>query len=320
VDKTGTLTMNKMILDALYAEGQYYEVGAGQHRPLPEHFHPLLEFAYLASQRDPFDPLESEIKAAILKFLSDSDHIHHAWHLVRQYPLSKELLALSQVWESANQQEYIIAAKGAPEAIADLCHLPAEEKQGVLAEVQKMSGQGLRVLGVAKAEIKRAALPAEQHDFEFCFIGLLGFVDPVRPTVAASLSECYSAGIKVKMITGDYPGTARHIAKQIGLRDPEENIFARVVPEQKLSIVNTLKASGEIVAMTGDGVNDAPALKAAHIGIAMGERGTDVAREAADIVLLGDDYPHCRVGLFAGAVQDAADPFARAHRLFGIDY
>jgi len=165
---------------------------------------------------------------------------------------------------------------------------------------------------VAKANFKTDFLPEGQHDFEFEFAGLLGFIDPVRPSVSKSLKECYTAGIRVIMITGDYPGTASHIARQIGLKDPERyitgpelasmpkeelqtkikttNIFARVVPEQKLEIVNALKQNGEVVAMTGDGVNDAPALKSAHIGISMGERGTDVARESSAIVLLNDDF------------------------------
>lgn len=175
-----------------------------------------------------------------------------------------------------------------------------------------MANTGLRLLGVAKASYQDDTLPEKQHDFEFEFIGLLGFVDPVRPSVAQSVKECYTAGIRVIMITGDYSGTAQHIARQIGLKDPDKyitgpelasmdqtelaekikttNIFARVVPEQKLAIVNALKLNGEVVAMTGDGVNDAPALKSAHIGIAMGERGTDVARESAAIVLLNDDF------------------------------
>ena len=189
-----------------------------------------------------------------------------------------------------------------------------------------MATQGLRVLGVAKASVLEtpptflpphpslnpAHLPEKQHDFPFQFIGLVGLSDPVRPTVSAAIQECYTAGVRVVMITGDYPATAQAIARQIGLRqmgatitgveldqmsDAElqqriqnTNIFARAVPEQKLRLVNALKTKGEVVAMTGDGVNDAPALKAAQIGIAMGERGTDVAREAAALVLLDDDF------------------------------
>jgi Ca2+-transporting ATPase len=175
-----------------------------------------------------------------------------------------------------------------------------------------MAKEGLRIIGVAKSEFKKADLPGEQHDFKFEYIGLIGLADPVRPGVAEAVKDCHTAGIRVVMITGDYPVTARNIADQIGLRhldgimtgseldamsDDElkrrigsVNIFARVVPEQKLRIVNALKDNGEIVAMTGDGVNDAAALKSAHIGIAMGGRGTDVAREAAALVLLDDDF------------------------------
>jgi P-type Ca2+ transporter type 2C len=175
-----------------------------------------------------------------------------------------------------------------------------------------MAGEGLRVLGVAKAYFEKQKLPTSQHDFDFYLVGLIGMADPVRETVPCAIDECYTAGIRVVMITGDYPATACNIARQIGLKNPDNvitgpeleklgpeklaerirtvNIFSRVVPEQKLLIVDALKANGEVVAMTGDGVNDAPALKSAHIGIAMGERGTDVARESSDLVLLNDDF------------------------------
>lgn len=310
VDKTGTLTLNRMILNSLFSKGEYCELDKNE--CLLEKFHELLEFGYLASQRDPFDPLEKEIKRNTEKFLSNTEHIHEEWKTVREYPLSKNLLALSNVWKSPDSGNYVIATKGAPEAIFDLCHLSEAEKEELSVHVQEMANRGLRLLGVAKASFQDDSLPEKQHDFNFEFIGLLGFVDPVRPSVAQSLKECYKAGIRVIMITGDYPGTAQHIARKIGLENPDKyitgpelasmdqselaekikatNIFARVVPEQKLIIVNALKQNGEVVAMTGDGVNDAPALKSAHIGIAMGERGTDVARESASIVLLNDDF------------------------------
>lgn len=233
---------------------------------------------------------------------------------------------MSHVWKSADGQQYEIAAKGAPEAIADLCHFTTQQQQRLAVQVSEMASLGLRVLGVAKASLLDAPppflpphpsltpdrLPDRQHDFPFQFIGLVGLSDPVRPTVAAAIQECHTAGVRVVMITGDYPGTAQTIARQIGLLSPEAvltgaeleqmsdlelqyciqntNIFARAVPEQKLRLVNALQSNGEIVAMTGDGVNDAPALKAAQIGIAMGERGTDVARESAALVLLNDDF------------------------------
>jgi len=230
---------------------------------------------------------------------------------VREYPLSKELLAMSRVWRSPSGKEYVIAAKGAPEAIVELCHCDSGEADQIYKQVQAMAQEGMRVLGVASASFRKIDLPEGQHDFEFQFQGLIGMEDPVRPSVPQAIKECYYAGIRVIMITGDYPGTAQAIARQIGLPSdrvitgPELEklnneqlkeqirdvcIFSRVVPEQKLRLVQALKADGEVVAMTGDGVNDAPALKAANIGIAMGGRGTDVARESASLVLLDDDF------------------------------
>jgi P-type Ca2+ transporter type 2C len=256
--------------------------------------------------------MEKAIKDVGERFLSGTEHMHNNWSLVREYPLSKDILALSHVWKSPDGKDYIIATKGAPEAIADLCHLGKAETDQLEGNILKMAGDGLRVLGVARARFTSSSLPVGQHDFNFEFLGLLGFTDPVRPGISQAVRECYEAGIRVVMITGDYPGTAQNIAKQIGLRDPDNviigaeldamgkeellervkttNVFARVVPEQKLLIVETFKANGEVVAMTGDGVNDAPALKSAHIGIAMGGRGTDVARESAALVLLDDDF------------------------------
>ncbi len=311
-DKTGTLTLNTMRLTTLCVKGQYYEVDTKKTDVLSEAVHDLIEYSILASQKDPFDPIEKEVKRVGERYLSDTEHIHKNWRLIKEYSLSKQLLALSHVWESPDKQTYIIAAKGAPEAIADLCHFNQEQNKKLMASIEQMANNGLRILGVAKASFRKTDLPNIQHDFIFEFVGLLGFIDPVRPTVPPAIKEAYGAGIRVIMITGDYPGTAVHIARLIGLKNPEQyitgpdlekmghsqlreliktvNVFARVVPEQKLAIVNALKANGEIVAMTGDGVNDAPALKSANIGIAMGERGTDVAREASALVLLNDDF------------------------------
>jgi Ca2+-transporting ATPase len=205
-----------------------------------------------------------------------------------------------------------VASKGAPEAIAELCRIDAGQKQQFDARVADMAARGLRVLAVARATYNGQAWPASQREFDFKWVGLIGLADPLRPTVVDSLKLCYEAGIRVVMITGDHPVTAAAIARQAGLRDAGTimtgaelqacgddelrqrirtiGIFARVVPEQKLRLVEAFKANGEVVAMTGDGVNDAPALKAAHIGIAMGKRGTDVARESAALVLLDDDF------------------------------
>jgi len=312
VDKTGTLTQNKMEVAQLCANNLMFEVEQAQASILPETFHEVLEFAVLASHRDPFDPMEIAIRECGLTLLSGTEHLHGAWQLVDDYPLTKKLLAMSRVWKSRNNAHYIIAAKGAPEAIIDLCHLDAETAQKIIQQVNILAEKGLRVLAIAKAKFTEQVLPEIQHDFVFEYLGLIALADPIRPNVTASIKEAHNAGIRVVMITGDYPVTAMNIASQIGLESPDSvitgleldkfteaelqmhiktvNVFCRVVPEQKLRLVNAFKADGEIVAMTGDGVNDAPALKAAHIGIAMGGRGTDVARESASLVLLDDDF------------------------------
>ncbi len=312
VDKTGTLTLNCMRVSRLYAGGQFCDVDHNGPGELPDDFHELVEFGILAGQREPFDPMEKALRELGENGLIDTAHLHDHWTLVREYPLSEKLLSLSHVWKSSANEAYVIAAKGAPEAIADLCHFDEATTEALVEKVHQMADRGLRVLGAAKASFVHSDLPGEQHDFPFRFLGLIGFSDPVRPGVPAAIAECHEAGIRVVMITGDYPGTALSIASQIGISNvggcitgPEldamddgelqrrigtVNLFARVVPEQKLRLVNALKANGEVVAMTGDGVNDAPALKSAHIGVAMGGRGTDVARESAALVLLDDDF------------------------------
>jgi Ca2+-transporting ATPase len=311
-DKTGTVTLNKMKLTSLFADGSFYEVSDFASTDLPETFHPLLEYGILASEKDPFDPIETELTKMGDLYLKHTQHLHSSWTQVKEYPLSKEFLAFSHVWQMSNKKEYIVGSKGAPEAILDLCHVPVKRRTEILSRVTEMSNKGLRVLGVAKAVCVKQTLPNNQHDFIFEFVGLLGFIDPPRSTAFNAVQEAYDAGMRVILMTGDYPGTAQFIAKKVGILNPDiyitgdelltmdhlklreriqtTNVFARIMPEQKLAIVNALKANGEIVAMTGDGVNDAPALKSAHIGIAMGERGTDVAREAASLVLLNDDF------------------------------
>ena len=312
VDKTGTLTLNRMAVQQLIVGNASFVVDDSP-IPLPEAFHELVEFGILASETTPFDPMEKAIHTLGARHLAATGHIHRDWVLAHEYSLSPELLALSHVWQVRDRDEYVVAAKGAPEAIADLCHMNEQKLAALDEQVNELAAQGMRVLGVAKATHQGSAWPDIQHGFDFEFLGLIGLADPVRPTAAPALMECDAAGIRVVMITGDYPATAAAIAKQIGLdtgnggiisgselnrmddatlreRIRHSNIFARMVPEQKLRLVNALKANGEVVAMTGDGVNDAPALKAAHIGIAMGARGTDVAREAAALVLLDDDF------------------------------
>ena len=311
VDKTGTLTLNRMTLKHIVA-GSHSMVVTPEALQMPEELHALLEHAILASARDPFDPMEQALHVAGDRVLGQTDHLHADWSLIRAYPLSPGLAAVSQAWRSGQNGELIIASKGAPEAIAKLCRMSVEAREAMALQVKAMASGGLRVLGVARGTLNCDKLPDIHSDLDLELVGLLGFEDPLRPDVPAAVSECQTAGIRVIMITGDYPVTAQSIARQAGLANYENvitgtdleklsdqdlatqakrvGVFARVLPEQKLRIVNALKANLEVVAMTGDGVNDAPALKSSHIGIAMGGRGTDVAREAADLVLLDDDF------------------------------
>ena len=311
-DKTGTLTENQMSIAELRLKGGE-ALRAGQiSRSMPASFDHLVQFGILASAPDPFDPMEKAFHDFGRNHLPKTGTLLGPdWKLLQTYGLRSDLLAMSQVWQSDATPEFVVAAKGAPEAIATLCRLNETEFAAVKRSVEGMAAEGQRVLGVASASFAQKALPDSQQDFTFEFLGLVELADPLRSAVPAAVSECRSAGIRVVMITGDYPATAKAIARQAGLNTDEvvtgqtleseseaqltrrmrtASIFARILPDQKLRIVNALKANGEIVAMTGDGVNDAPSLKAAHIGIAMGGRGTDVAREASSIVLLDDDF------------------------------
>ena len=307
VDKTGTLTQNKMTLVALRADGATWSTG--NDGPLAPGWHALAEHAALASQRETFDPMDEACRR-FLAAHAGAEAAHADWERIREYPLTPALLAVTHVWRTPTGATQV-ASKGAPEAIAGLCRLDEVAREAVRREVAAMADTGLRVLAVARADGPAGALPQEPGEFTFTWLGLLGLQDPPRPEAAAALAECRGAGIRVMMITGDYPGTAQAIGGAVGLSatglltgselatlgDAElaarlkgVEICARVLPDQKLRLVRALQAQGEVVAMTGDGVNDAPALKAAQIGVAMGERGTDVAREAAAIVLTRDDF------------------------------
>jgi Ca2+-transporting ATPase len=293
VDKTGTLTKNVMSLGEV--------VGIKKD---------VLSCALLASKQEPFDPIEKEIKKKVNEFILDFGIKHKAWEIVKEYPFTKQISAITHVWK--NKNKHYAFSKGSPEAILSLCKLSDKKEKELHLVIKDLARKGYRILGVAKAVLNTKKFPETHRGFDFKFVGFLAFSDPVKSDIKDALKEAYNAGIRVVMITGDYPITAQHIAGQIGLHRPENyiegkdlenmsekelqekiknvNIFARIIPEQKLKIVNALKANGEIVAMTGDGVNDAPALKSANIGIAMG-RGTDVARESSELVLLNDDFP-----------------------------
>ena len=309
VDKTGTLTVNRMTVAEVTGDESL-----------------VATYALMASPADSIDPMERALQTYCRhieekkgsKNLTSPNANRVSVH---DYALSADLLAMTRVYQSEQKNEYLLATKGAPEAIIDLCRLSPSEQSHVHLQVAEMAARGLRVLGVAKAYWKpvdegsdgsQIDWPASQRDFSFEFLGLVGFEDPHRPEVPEAISQCQRAGVRVIMMTGDHLATAVAIARKIGLPEmpatltgPEleqlsdealkerlkvVNLCARLKPTQKLRLVRMLQASGEVVGMTGDGVNDAPALRAADIGVAMGERGTDVARESAALVLLDDSF------------------------------
>ncbi len=307
-DKTGTLTENRMTVVSLSNAEDRWEPG----RPLSVPMKDILDSALLASAREPTDPMDLAVHG-----IASCDGSAPGWgssaSLIRAYGLRPDLFVVANV--IAGDPGARAHAKGAPEAIAELCRLSPDRFATIRTEMDHLAGRGIRVLGVARSSFIDAAqgarLPDSPREFDFEYVGLIGFADPLRANVPSAVRECRSAGIRVVMITGDYPATARAIGRQAGLDTSQllsgdeietmtdeslevsvntTSIFARIRPNQKLRIVQSLKANGDIVAMTGDGVNDAPAIKAAHIGIAMGGRGTDVAREASAIVLLDDDF------------------------------
>jgi len=303
VDKTGTLTENKMkILSIIDNKGSLFTDDFSQ---IPE----IVKYGVLASQQNPFDPMEEAFILAGEKTFGGLKDIYDNQSIIKEYPVEEHSLSVVHIWGKGNIAK-IVALKGAPETVFDLCKLNKVRKIELEADVKLLASQGLRVIAVAKGK-NINILHNNRSDFDFDFLGLVGLTDPIRKEVPAAIKICKEAGIRVIMITGDYPETAINIAKKIGL-DYENiitglefkklsksdrleivksvSVFSRVNPSDKLTIVNALKSNGEVVAMTGDGVNDAPALKSAHIGIAMGKKGTDVAREAAAIVLLDDNF------------------------------
>ena len=321
-DKTGTLTANRMAVAELRSSGEASGLH-DLHTPALRH---LLEVAALASRPHSHDPMDSALHDAAGFVSGAKTRRSH----VREYPLSAECPAVAHVWVLADET-CMATCKGAPEIVADLCRLPAGAHRRLMDDVDAMARRGLRVLGVAAADADADALPDALHGFAYRWLGLVGFADPLRPGVAEAVAEARAAGVRVIMLTGDHLETARAIAFQAGLatdgevllgRDVEAmddatlarrvrttSVFARVQPEHKLRLVNALKRNDEIVAMTGDGVNDAPALMAAHVGIAMGGRGTDVAREAASIVLLDDNFV-----TVVGAIRQGRSIYANIRR------
>ena len=312
-DKTGTLTENRMTVVSLVNDNGRWD--QDKQSVLSDKSKDILEVALFACPREPTDPMDIAVHALAENQLRPTKESFKGTQLIHAYGLRPDLFAVANILSREGDSNATAFAKGALEAIAELCQLDVERLAKIREQLDGLAKDGIRVLGVAKAVIPAIAqiheMPETPRDFDFQYVGLIGFADPIRANVPAAVAECRSAGIRVVMITGDYPATAQAIGLQAGLdtvnvlngdkieaMSDEElalqvkttSIFARIQPNQKLRIVQSLKANGEVVAMTGDGVNDAPAIKAADIGIAMGGRGTDVAREASSIVLLDDDF------------------------------
>jgi Ca2+-transporting ATPase len=303
LDKTGTITENKMQVRSVYDHKTRSLIHLGERADTAN----LLRYAVLASEQNPFDAMEKAIWEAYREYATpDADGLPV---MIHEYPLEGQPPMMTHVYQWG--QETLVAAKGAAERVLGVCHLGMEDRRLITGYIRFLAAKGYRILGVASAVQTERVLPDLQDDFDWRFEGLLALYDPPRKNIVAVLQQFYDAKISVKMITGDYPETAMNIAAQVGLKNQQDyitggqvmnmtdaelkevagriNIFARMFPDAKLKVVNGLKSNGEIVAMTGDGVNDGPALKAASVGIAMGKKGTEIARQAADLILTDDN-------------------------------
>ncbi len=307
VDKTGTITENKMEVSELFNFREIKIYDNFDHRFLSESCKEVIDYGMWASEPVPFDPMEKALRKL---FENSGNQIQTTeYEMIREYPLSGKPPMMTHI--HSNSSEIIIACKGAPEGILRISDLNKQQKEEVIEIVRKMASKGLRVLGVAKANHGTMPYPEDQTEFDWKFLGLIGLSDPPKSNISEVIKNFHDSGIEVKMITGDYPVTAVSIASKVGIRNPETfltgekiigmtreellktvkevNVYSRMLPEAKLLVVNALKEKGEVVAMTGDGVNDGPALKASHIGIAMGEKGTAIAKQAASLVIVNDD-------------------------------
>jgi P-type Ca2+ transporter type 2C len=308
VDKTGTLTQNKMRIDYVYDAVNKKSIAVKDREPLPPS---LVEYAMWSSETNPFDPMEIVIHE--LYENTTATDARKLFTQVHEYPIGGKPPMMTHIFQN-DRKEFIIAAKGAPEAILQQSNLPADALKLIEAQSLTYAKLGYRVLGVGKGNWKEVKWPVSQQEFVFEFLGLIAFQDPPKENIIQTIQTFRQAGIPVKMITGDYTETALAIAQQVQLNHNSEvltgeevlrlgneallqkvkkvNIYARMFPEAKLKVIDALKENGEVVAMTGDGVNDGPALKAAHIGIAMGQRGSEVAKSAASLILTDDDLAH----------------------------
>ncbi len=305
-DKTGTITENKMSLAKLFVLASQ-EISDPE-STLNDEEKELIRLAMWASEPIPFDPMEVALHNAYAKIILADERPQYK--MIHEYPLDGKPPMMTHLFEN-NTGKRIIAAKGAPEALMNVCNLTAIEKQQIEDAIKTLATNGYRVLGVGEANFIGTNYPEKQQEFQFTFKGIVAFYDPPKKNIQKVLEDFYTAGIKVKIVTGDNATTTAAIAKQVGFKGFEKsiigdelmklpdaelqqivldtNVFTRMFPDAKLKIINALKAKNEIVAMTGDGVNDGPALKAAHIGIAMGKKGTEIAKQAASLILQEDD-------------------------------
>tara|TARA_R110000787_G_scaffold268693_1_gene375268 strand:+ start:8288 stop:10792 length:2505 start_codon:yes stop_codon:yes gene_type:complete len=304
-DKTGTITENKMTLAKVFSLTSQKITNPDK---TDNDEKALIKMAMWASEPIPFDPMEIALHKAYKDLHSEDER--PTFKLIHEYPLGGKPPMMTHIFEN-NLGEKIIAAKGAPEALMKISNLSKEEIYQIEKAIQTITSEGYRVLGVGKSYFSNSNFPKTQQEFQFQFLGIVAFYDPPKKNIESVLNHFYKAGISVKIITGDNAATTTSIAKQIGFKGFEHsltgdelmelsdialqekvmqiNIFTRMFPEAKLRIINALKVNKQIVAMTGDGVNDGPALKASHIGIAMGKRGTEIAKQAASLILLEDD-------------------------------
>jgi Ca2+-transporting ATPase len=306
-DKTGTITENKMSLAQLYVFDSNTVIDANE--KLNSEAEEVLSFAMWSSEPIPFDAMEIAIHEAYAKLESIDERPNYK--LIHEYPLGGKPPMMTHVFEDSNGKR-IIAAKGAPEALIEVSFLSDKEKNQALIAMEAMAKKGYRVLGIGSAVFPGTDFPKTQQELKFSFKGLVAFYDPPKANIQEVFETFYKAGIQIKIVTGDNAATTSTIARQIGFKDAdkvlngdelmemnsetlkvkvmETTLFTRMFPEAKLKIIQALKANNQIVAMTGDGVNDGPALKSAHIGIAMGKKGTEIAKQAANLILIDDDF------------------------------
>ncbi len=313
IDKTGTLTENRMRLAWLWNGQEELELRQLRPEVLPDSFHPLLEYSALASRLESPDPLDQAVLKAFHSHLEGTDHHHPSWIRAEVRPPSPTFQAVACRWVATPGAKPVGAIKGAPELMLDLCQAGPALREATTQALRKMTQRGLRVLAVAQESSPGKERPE--------FLGLVGLEDPLREGVKQALAEFKNAGLRILVITGDHADTAKALLRQMNEEPtdwspetPEKgDLLARATPEAKLQAVTLLQNQGRQVVMTGDGVNDAPALRQAHVGVAMGKRGTDVARAAAQLVLMEDDLP-----ALLHALREGRRARANLSRAFGF--